>query len=38
MAIARVTKITALSPIGFQNAIEDGLTRTSNSLRGITDL
>ena len=38
MALARVTKITALSPIGFQNAIEDGLTRASNSLRGITGL
>ncbi len=38
MAVARVTKITASSPIGFQNAIEDGLTRASNSLRGITGL
>jgi flavin-binding protein dodecin len=38
MPIARVTKITASSPIGFQNAIEDGLTRASNSLRGITGL
>ena len=38
MAIARVTKITASSPIGFQNAIEDGLTRASNTLRGITGL
>ncbi len=38
MAIARVTKVTASSPIGFQNAVEDGLTRASNSLRGITGL
>ncbi len=38
MAVARVTKITASSPIGFQNAIEDGLTRASKSLRGITGL
>ncbi len=38
MAIARVTKITASSPISFQNAIEDGLTRASKSLRGITGL
>ena len=38
MAVARVTKITASSPTGFQNAIEDGLTRASNSLRGITGL
>ena len=38
MAVARVTKLTASSPIGFQNAIEDGLTRASNTLRGITGL
>ncbi len=38
MAIARVTKVTASSSIGFQNAVEDGLTRASNSLRGITGL
>ena len=38
MAIARVTKVTASSPIGFQNAVEDGLTRASISLRGITGL
>ncbi len=38
MAVARVTKITASSLIGFQNAIEDGLTRASNTLRGITGL
>ncbi len=38
MAVARVTKITASSPIGFQNAIEDGLTRASKSLRRITGL
>ncbi len=38
MAVARVTKITASSPTGFQNAIEDGLTRASKSLRGITGL
>ncbi len=38
MAVARVTKITASSTTGFQNAIEDGLTRASKSLRGITGL
>ena len=38
MAIARVTKVTASSSIGFQNAVEDSLTRASNSLRGITGL
>ena len=38
MATARVTKVTASSPIGFQNAVEDGLTRASISLRGITGL
>ncbi len=38
MAVARVTKITASSLKGFQDAIEDGLTRASKSLRGITGL
>ncbi len=38
MAIARVTKITASSPSGFQDAVERGLERASASLRGITGL
>jgi len=38
MAIARVTKITASSNKGFQDAIETGLGRASETLRGITGL
>lgn len=38
MAIARVTKITASSTKGFQDAIETGLSRASETLRGITGL
>lgn len=38
MAIARVTKITASSTKGFQDAIETGLGRASETLRGITGL
>jgi len=38
MAIARVTKITASSGKGFQDAIETGLSRASETLRGITGL
>jgi dodecin len=35
MAVARVTKITAASPKGFQQAAEDGLQRATKSLRGV---
>ena len=38
MAVARVTKITASSPAGFQAAVEEGLSRAAGSLRGITGL
>jgi flavin-binding protein dodecin len=38
MAVARVTKITASSTQGFQQAVDDGLTRAASSLRGITGL
>jgi len=38
MATARVTKITASSKKGFQEAIEDGLKRASSTLRNITGL
>ena len=38
MATARVTKITASSTKGFQEAIEDGLKRASETLRNITGL
>lgn len=38
MATARVTKITSSSTKGFQDAIEDGLKRASETLRNITGL
>jgi flavin-binding protein dodecin len=38
MAVARVTKITASSTKGFQDAVNDGLTRAAATLRGITGL
>ena len=38
MAVARVTKITASSTAGFQQAIEEGLSRAAETLRGITGL
>ncbi len=36
MAVARVTKITASSKKGFQEAVEEGMKRAIKSLRGIT--
>jgi hypothetical protein len=36
MAVARVTKITASSPKGFQEAVAEGLLRATKSLRGVT--
>jgi dodecin len=38
MSVARVTKITAASSRGFDDAVRTGLERASNSLRGITGL
>jgi hypothetical protein len=38
MSVARVTKITAASPRGFDDAVRSGLERASASLRGITGL
>ena len=38
MATARVTKITASSKKGFQEAVQDGLKRASATLRNITGL
>ena len=38
MAVARVSKITASSTTGFQDAIEEGLKRAALTLRGITGL
>jgi flavin-binding protein dodecin len=36
MAVARVSKITAASSKGFQEAVEEGLKRAAKTLRGIT--
>jgi dodecin len=38
MAVARVTKITAASPKGWQDAVQEGLKRASKTVRGITGL
>lgn len=38
MAVARVTKITASSPTGFQEAVNEALKRASSTLHGITGL
>ncbi len=36
MAVARVTEITASSPKGIEDAVNEGLRRASKTLRGIT--
>jgi hypothetical protein len=36
VAVARVSKITAASPKGFQQAAEEGLERATKTLRGVT--
>jgi len=38
MAVARVTKITAASKRGFDDAVNQGLKRAAKTLRGITGL
>jgi flavin-binding protein dodecin len=38
MAVATVTKITASSTSGFDDAVREGLARASKTLRGITGL
>ena len=38
MAVARVTKITAASTRGWQDAVQQGLSRANKTLRGITGL
>ncbi len=38
MAVASVTKITAASPKSFDEAVREGLSRASKTLRGITGL
>jgi hypothetical protein len=36
MAVARVSKITAASPKGFQEAVLEGMKRATKTLRGVT--
>ena len=38
MAVARVSKITASSTKGFQEAVNEGLRRAAKTLRGISGL
>jgi flavin-binding protein dodecin len=38
MSVARVTKITASSTKGFQDAVQTGLARAAKTVRGITGL
>ena len=38
MAVARVTKITAASSRGWQDAVNEGLKRATKTIRGITGL
>jgi flavin-binding protein dodecin len=36
MAVASVTRITAASPSGFDDAVREGVDRAGKTLRGIT--
>lgn len=38
MAIARVTEVIASSPDGFREAVEEGVARAAQTVRGITGL
>lgn len=38
MTVARVTKLTASSSKGFQDAVQTALSRAAKTLRGITGL
>jgi len=38
MAVARVTKITAASSKGWEEAVQEGLRRATKTVRGITGL
>ena len=38
MAVARVTKITAASSKGWEEAVQEGLRRAAKTVRGITGL
>jgi dodecin len=38
MSVASVSKITAASPTSFHDAVQEGLGRANQTLRGITGL
>lgn len=38
MAVARVTEVIGLSPLGFKEALEEALDRANKTLRNITHL
>jgi flavin-binding protein dodecin len=38
MSVARVTKLTASSPKGFQDAVDAAVKRAAKTLRGITGI
>ena len=38
MAVARVTRLTASSTTGWQDAVQEGINRASKTLRGVTGL
>jgi flavin-binding protein dodecin len=38
MSVARVTKLTASSPKGFQDAVDTAVKRAAKTLRGITGI
>ncbi|MPZ87400.1 MAG: dodecin domain-containing protein [Nitriliruptorales bacterium] len=35
MSVARVTEITAMSPKGFQDAVQEGIERANKTLRNV---
>ena len=38
MAVARVTRLTASSPTGWQDAVQEAIGRANKTLRGLTGL
>ena len=35
MSVARVTEISAVSPTGFDDAVKEGISRATRTLRGV---
>jgi len=38
MAVERVTRVIGISPVSFQDALEEGFNRAKRTLRGITQI